>query len=104
MHDIDDWVQAEGERILFLYGEWDPWTGGPFTLGDAQASLLVTAAQAPHGAGISDLGAADRDTVLAWLETASGVIPDASVLQRRERRVEPMPRVPPSVLRARRHR
>lgn len=104
MTDVDDWVQREGERILFLYGEWDPWSGGMFTLGGARDSLRVTAPQAPHGAGVRDLAPADQETVLAWLATQSGVTPDASILRTRERRRDPGLRVPPAVMRALRHR
>ena len=31
--------ETEGDRLLFVYGEWDPWTGGKFELGNATDSL-----------------------------------------------------------------
>ena len=40
MADIATWVATEGERLLFIYGEYDPWTGGAFDLGDAADSYL----------------------------------------------------------------
>ncbi len=100
MTDVDAWVRASGERIIFLYGEWDPWSGGMFELGNAQDSLRVVAPQAPHGAGIGDLLAADRSAVLAKLEAWSGVTPNAAALARRSVRREPVaPRLPPAILR-----
>ncbi|MBZ0233137.1 MAG: aminopeptidase [Deltaproteobacteria bacterium] len=102
MNDIDAWVKREGDRILFLYGEWDPWSGGMFELGDATDSLRVIAPMAPHGAGIGDLSETDRAAVLAKLEAWTGVRPDAAQLKRRARLAEPMKRVPPPLyLRAR---
>lgn len=101
MADVDGWVRGAGDGIVFLYGEWDPWTGGMFTLGDATDALRVVAPQAPHGAGIGDLTAGDRTAVLAKLEAWSGVTPNASLLRRRDARTAPpAPRVPPAMLRA----
>lgn len=75
MADIDGWVKGEGDRLLFLYGGWDPWSGGEFELGGAADSLRVVAPEAPHGAGIGDLVPADRDALLAHLEAWTGVEP-----------------------------
>jgi len=30
MHDVKQWVETEADRILFVYGEFDPWTAGAF--------------------------------------------------------------------------
>ena len=27
MQDIVAWLQAEGDRMIYIYGGWDPWTG-----------------------------------------------------------------------------
>ena len=56
MRDIDDYVEHRGEHLLFIYGEWDPWTGGKFALGDAtDAALLIAApwARTPRGSPTS---------------------------------------------------
>jgi len=99
--DVDGWVRRARDGIVFLYGEWDPWSGGMFTLGDATDSLRVVAPQAPHGAGIGDLTTGDRDAVLAKLAAWSGVTPDATTLKRRRARsAPPAPRVPPVLVRA----
>jgi hypothetical protein len=33
MADVDRWVRTEGNRLMFLYGENDPWGAEPFRLG-----------------------------------------------------------------------
>jgi hypothetical protein len=78
MRDIDAWVKSAGERLIFVYGELDPWTGGAFELGDAIDSLVAVAPGMNHGAEILDLVPADRDAVLARLEAWTGVTPQAS--------------------------
>ncbi|MBE7450407.1 MAG: aminopeptidase [Kofleriaceae bacterium] len=103
MADVDAWVQGEGARLVFLYGEWDPWTGGMFELGAAADALRVVAPEAPHGARIADLAPADQAAVLARLEAWSGVTPDAAVVtaRRAPAAYEPRPpRMPPARLRA----
>jgi len=101
MNDVDGWVKGMGDSIVFLYGQWDPWSGGMFELGSATDSLRVVAPMAPHGAGIGDLTEGDRTAVLAKLEAWSGVTPDTAQLKRRARLAEPMKRVPPMIRRMR---
>ncbi len=101
MADIDAWVKADGERLIFLYGEWDPWSGGTFTLGGATDSLRVVAPMAPHGAGIDDLTAADRDLVLARLEAWTGVTPARRGDRSRLAPPPPAPRPPSAWVRLR---
>jgi hypothetical protein len=101
MRDVDAWVQAEGERLIFVYGEWDPWSGGMFELGAARDSLRVVAPEGFHGAGIADLAAADRTAVLDRLGAWSGVTPDTGGFARSARARPPiLPRVPPAIWRA----
>jgi len=78
MLDIDTWIQAEGARFIFVYGEFDPWTGGTYRLGDATDSLLLTVAGGTHGASLDDLAPADRAAALAKLAAWTGVTPNAS--------------------------
>ncbi len=106
MRDIDTWVKTEGTRLLFVYGEWDPWTGGPFELGAATDSLLVVQPQGSHGARMSRLAAADRDAAFAKLAAWSGVTPMLPPQPRTaEAPREPRePRVPPVMVRALRAR
>lgn len=100
MHDIDDWVKTQGNRLLFIYGQWDPWTGGKFDLGQATDSLLLVKASGTHGSSISRLSTTDRDAAFAKLAAWTGVTPQL-LANTTAREVEPrLPRVPPAIVRA----
>jgi hypothetical protein len=73
MRDVDAWVRTYGERLLFVYGANDPWSGGMFELGDAQDSFRFIVAEGNHGSLIRRLAAADSDTALAALQRWTGV-------------------------------
>ncbi len=88
MHDIDNFVQTSGDRLLFVYGQWDPWSGGKFTLGNATDSLELVQAMGTHGSKITHLAAADEQTAFDELLAWTGVTPAAST------RVAPEMRVP----------
>jgi hypothetical protein len=75
MQDIDNWVQTEGSNLIFVYGEWDPWSGGKFRLGAATDSLLLVGAEGTHGTSLRDLAAADREAAFAKLAAWTGVTP-----------------------------
>lgn len=112
MVDIDAWVQGEGSRLLFVYGEWDPWTGGKFALGQATDSLLLTQPQGTHGARITRLADADADAAMAKLEAWTGVGTASSVRTRSRELDEDLvfgprvrePRIPPAMQRGLRAR
>jgi hypothetical protein len=105
MQDIDQWVQSEGRQLLFIYGQWDPWTGGAFELGQATDSLLVTQAEGTHGARIGRLAATDQNAVNAKLAAWTGATPLGFNQRARELEVpRPEPRVPPAIHRALRGR
>jgi hypothetical protein len=102
MHDIDDFVQHSGDRLVFVYGQWDPWTGGAFTLGGAQDALELVQTQGTHSSRIKNLEPADRDAALARLAAWTGVTP---VVPARTLPPEPRaPRMPPALVRALRAR
>ncbi|EYF07470.1 Hypothetical protein CAP_0223 [Chondromyces apiculatus DSM 436] len=73
MQDIHEWVTTEAERILFIYGETDPWTAGAFEVGAAVDSYLYVAPGANHGAGILSLDDADQEAALGHLAAWTGV-------------------------------
>lgn len=107
MHDIDDWVQQHGNRLLFVYGEWDPWTGGKFDLGQATDSLRLIQASGTHGSSLTRLSDADRDAAFAKLAAWTGVTPVVTMPNTRAgapESYEPYeprePRVPPAIRRA----
>ncbi|GAB2877812.1 S28 family serine protease [Streptomyces mayteni] len=70
--EVDRWVRHEGERLLFVNGEDDPWSAKPFELGPgSEDSYVLTAPDANHAtAGIGTLAPEDRElattTLLDW--------------------------------------
>lgn len=102
MQDIDQFVRDDGERFLFVYGQWDPWTGGQFELGDAKDSLRLVQAEGTHGAHLTALAPSDRDAAFAKLHAWTGIKP-AFAAPRSSRHVEP-PHIPPAINRALRAR
>jgi len=75
MRDVADWVAASGEHFAFIYGEWDPWTGGMYDLGGATDSLRVIAPMATHSAAIYQLTTDDQIDVLSKLGSWTGTQP-----------------------------
>jgi PS-10 peptidase S37 len=69
MVEVDAWVRARGDRIMFIYGGRDPWSGGQYTPAPGGEKHVVPLAN--HGASIAMLPAAERDaafaTVRRWL-------------------------------------
>ncbi|MEU9133116.1 S28 family serine protease [Kitasatospora sp. NPDC048540] len=79
MRDIDGWVRHSAERILFVYGQNDPWGAERFTLGrGSEDSYVYTAPGANHGAKIAALSADQSAAATAALLRWAGVAgPDA---------------------------
>jgi hypothetical protein len=101
MQDIDQFVKS-GDRLLFIYGEWDPWTAGQFDLGGATDSLRLIQAQGTHGSRLTRLASADRDAAFAKLKAWTGVEPKLPMQRAIRSPVEP--RVPSAITRALRAR
>lgn len=79
MKDVGAWVKAQGRSLLFIYGEYDPWTAGAFELGAAQDSYRFVVPAGNHGAQIRGLAAADREQALTILGRWMGVKPQAQL-------------------------
>ncbi|HWU90555.1 MAG TPA: S28 family serine protease, partial [Kofleriaceae bacterium] len=76
MQDIDAFVKGESSRMLFVYGEWDPWTAGAYQLGQAADSLRLVQAQGTHGSRLARLATADRAMAFDRLAMWTGVVPN----------------------------
>ncbi|MGW0803470.1 S28 family serine protease [Nonomuraea sp. NPDC002799] len=96
MLDVDLWVRTRSERMLFVYGENDPWSAERFTPSRRDSSLYV-APGANHGANIARLSEADRAAATAtlrrWAEAPAAqrspgmaAIPDDDMLPDRRTR------------------
>ncbi|MCX4663959.1 S28 family serine protease [Streptomyces uncialis] len=90
MRDIDHWVQRNATRMLYVYGENDPWTAEAFRLGrHAKDSYIYTAPGANHGANVAGLVEDERakatERILSWAglapqAAAAAAAPDSKVV------------------------
>ncbi|WIN00650.1 S28 family serine protease [Actinoplanes oblitus] len=72
MIDVDLWVRTAAERMLFVYGENDPWSAERFTPSRRDSARYV-APGANHGAKIAGLTPADAAAATAMLRRWAGV-------------------------------
>ncbi|GID65248.1 tripeptidyl aminopeptidase [Actinoplanes cyaneus] len=72
MIDVDLWVRTASERMLFVYGQNDPWSAERFTPSRRDSALYV-APGANHGANIAKLTPADSAAATALLRRWAGV-------------------------------
>ncbi|MEV4382577.1 S28 family serine protease [Streptosporangium sp. NPDC049644] len=72
MLDVDRWVRKESSRMMFIYGENDPWSAERFTPSQNDSHLYV-APRIGHSANISWLSPADRAAAIATLERWAGL-------------------------------
>jgi hypothetical protein len=75
MKDVSNWVGTQGERLLFVYGENDPYSAAAFDIGSAIDSFKFFAPGKNHSAGILTLGAAERTVAFEALERWTGKVP-----------------------------
>jgi hypothetical protein len=101
MRKIDFFVENSGNRLLFIYGEWDPWTAGQFLIGNAADSKVLYRDEGTHMTRIAELELDDQEVAFGKLQAWTGVQPllsrlhasASSVLARsteRERRMPPV--------------
>lgn len=61
MKDIDTWVRGKGTRLMFVYGQNDPWSAEPFRRGPGtKDSYWYTVKNGTHGADLFSLPKAQR--------------------------------------------
>ncbi|MFF0447017.1 S28 family serine protease [Streptomyces sp. NPDC004609] len=76
MKDIDRWVRNHARRMLFVNGEFDPWSAEPFRLGeDTEDSYVLTAPGTNHYTEIASLKARDKALATARIQEWAGVAP-----------------------------
>jgi hypothetical protein len=66
MADVASWVKDQGEQMMFIYGQLDPWSARPFTPSSKDSHTFIVAG-GNHGSNLSQLSEADRTTALALL-------------------------------------
>ncbi|TJZ55911.1 aminopeptidase [Streptomyces piniterrae] len=74
MPDVDKWVRKHANRMMFVNGQWDPWSSEHFEVGaGARDSYVFTVPGGNHGSNIAKLKDADRAKATAELLDWAGV-------------------------------
>ncbi|MFJ3948605.1 aminopeptidase [Streptomyces sp. Je 1-4] len=75
MPDIDRWVRHRAHRMMFVNGQYDPWSSEHFEVGKngARDSYVFTVPGGNHGSNIAKLKEADRTRATAELLDWAGV-------------------------------
>ncbi|MFE7780764.1 S28 family serine protease [Streptomyces nigrescens] len=75
MPDIDRWVRHRAHRMMFVNGQYDPWSSEQFEVGKngARDSYVFTVPGGNHGSNIAKLKEADRTKATAELLDWAGV-------------------------------
>jgi len=72
MEMVDDFVRHHGENMIFIYGEWDPWSAPAVQISGKTNSFRVVKPEGSHRTRIYNLPDAQRIKVLTalgeWLE------------------------------------
>ncbi|MEU6796465.1 S28 family serine protease [Nonomuraea wenchangensis] len=71
MLDVDLWVRGQSERMMFVYGQNDPWSAERFTPSGRDSYLYVVPG-ANHGANIASLPDAEQREAVATLRRWAG--------------------------------
>ncbi|MCK2215818.1 aminopeptidase [Actinomadura sp. ATCC 31491] len=71
MLDVDRWVRSRSERMMFVYGQNDPWSAERFAPSGADSYLYVVPG-ANHGANIASLPEAEQAAATATLRRWAG--------------------------------
>jgi hypothetical protein len=99
MADVDRWVRTSASRMLFVYGELDPWSAEPFSCGPGGAERQCYQRWDPagnHGATISQLPPASRRAALARVRQWAGLSTSRAAVRAAEQRSEDAAAVVPA--------
>lgn len=75
MKDVSNWLNTEGDKMLFVYGETDPYSAAAFEVGNAKDSFKFIAPGKNHSAAILSLSDGDRTVALDALARWTGKTP-----------------------------
>jgi len=73
MREVQGWLADAGEGVIFVYGEFDPWSGSMYALGNARDSQRSIAPGANHGADMRALVFTDQEAAMTRVERWLGV-------------------------------
>jgi hypothetical protein len=78
MKDVSAWLKSDSERMIFVYGEWDPWSGGPFEPRAEGDSYRFYVPKTNHSSQVTDLKGEDHDLAYKKLRTWLNIQSEAS--------------------------
>jgi hypothetical protein len=78
MQDVGLWVKGQADKIIFVYGEFDPWTAGAFATTETGRDVKsYMAPKANHSAKFTKLSPNEKSEVVAklskWLQKSPQV-------------------------------
>ena len=71
MLDVLNWLETDGNNIIYIYGELDPWTAGAVEPSGQTNALKIVQADANHSITIVDLD--EKALVYSTLESWLGI-------------------------------
>ncbi|MEV6130824.1 S28 family serine protease [Streptomyces violaceusniger] len=89
MRDVDNWVRHDAQRMLFVYGQNDPWGAERFRVGKgAKDSHVYTVAGGNHGSSIAQLTGEEKAEATAEVQRWAGVSPTSEPLARHDAKLD----------------
>jgi hypothetical protein len=73
MQAVDAFLRTEAQRVVAIYGAWDPWSAGQITVSEANGSRVFVAPAIGHAAAIADLAEADRAEATRMILEMAGI-------------------------------
>ncbi len=78
---VRKWVREEAENMLFIYGQYDPWSGGAMDEPEQASSARFFVPGANHGASIGGLDEAEQEVALEHAARMFGVQPEMPMMR-----------------------
>ncbi len=69
---VRDWVRDSAERLVLIYGEYDPWSGGALDAPRKPSSFRFFVPKAAHDAAMSGLGGAEAQSAMGAVAAMYG--------------------------------
>ncbi|MGV9852459.1 S28 family serine protease [Streptomyces sp. NPDC003442] len=89
MADIDRWVRHDAHRMLFVYGQNDPWGAERFRVGKgAKDAYVYTVAGGNHGSSIAQLTGDQKAKATAEVQQWAGVSTTSKPLARHDAKLD----------------
>lgn len=73
MADVLSWLQTHGERFVFIYGGFDPWTAAQVDITGTRDAVKIIVPGQNHGVGLEDATGPEAEQAWTYLETWLGV-------------------------------